>query len=280
MPCRLAARAAARLRPPPPRRACLHTIAAMSTSTDPASTHPDLYPHGMASLTASTHPACAAPAILARLGAPSLPTPLPPAGSAFVRPLSLAYTLDGASKRWDMVRAHASVACLLFHAGLRSVLLVRQFRPAVWECVRSEGLAATPPASTPPPPLAAGFTYELCAGILDKPALPPAAVAAEEVAEECGFRVDPSALEVVARFRTAIGISGAPHTIFYAAVTEADRLPAAPGVGGGVEGEAIETLALPVDRVDAFLADPALARSAGLMYALAWLKARLRDGGA
>jgi hypothetical protein len=45
-----------------------------------------------------------------------------------------------------------------------------------------------------------------------------------------------------------------------------------------VDGEAIETLALPLARVPAFLADPALARSAGLMYALAWLQGRLAAG--
>lgn len=253
------------------------------SSVNPALTSPDLYPHGLVSLTAETHPTCTAPAILSRLTPPSLPAPLPPSGSAFVAPLSLAYSLDGAPKRWDMVRAHASVAVLLYHKSQKSVLIVRQFRPAVFACVRAEEAAAAEAAGAPPPPppsLASGFTYELCAGILDKPTLHPAAVAAEEVAEECGFKVDPASLIVVARFRTAIGISGAPHTIFYAAVDEGDRLPAAPGAGGGVEGEAIETLALPFpERVDGFLEDPSLARSAGLMYALGWLKERLaREG--
>jgi UDP-sugar diphosphatase len=266
---------------------------------DPATTHPALYPHGLTSLSAGTHPTCTAPAILARLTAP-VAGPLPASGSAFVCPRALAYSLDALPKRWDMVVAHASVGILLHHTGLDAVLVVRQFRPAVWECVRAEeaaaatsaagvgggsdasalGAAAPPPHPPPPPALSAGLTFELCAGILDKPALSARAVAAEEVAEECGFGVDPGALEEVASFRTAIGISGAPHTIFYAAVTDDDRLPPGAGVGGGVGGEeAIETLALPWAGVAAFLADPALARSAGLMYALAWLAAR-RGGAA
>jgi UDP-sugar diphosphatase len=251
--------------------------AAAATAVDPATTHPDLYPHGLTSLTAATHPRCTAPAILGRL-TPPVAGPLPPAGSAFVVPRALAYTLDAAPKRWDMVVAHASVGIVIHHTDRDAVLLVRQFRPAVWECVRAEGVAAAAAAGAPPPPpppLAAGLTYELCAGILDKPTLPPRAVAAEEVAEECGFRVDPASLVQVAHYRTAIGISGAPHTIFYAAVGEGDALPPGEGAGGGVDGEAIETLALPWARVDAFLADPALARSAGVGFALLWLKARL-----
>jgi UDP-sugar diphosphatase len=264
----------------------------MAGPSPPPPADPALYPHGLVSLTAASHPACTAAAILRRLGpSPPTPGPLPPSGSAFVRPLSLSYSLDGTRKRWDMVRSHASVGVLLYHSDLKAAIVVRQFRPAVYESVRGEGAEAEKvkgggggagaadthnPHSNPP--LSAGFTFELCAGILDKAGLSTRQVAAEEVAEECGFRVDPGALEEVGAYRTAIGITGAAHTVFYAAVSDADRLEPGEGAGGGVDGEAIETLALPVDRIDAFLADPALARSAGLMFALVWLKDRVRAG--
>jgi nudix-type nucleoside diphosphatase (YffH/AdpP family) len=257
----------------------------LTMAATPVSSEAGLYPHGLVSLTAAAHPACTGPAILARLSTP-VAGPLPASGSAFVAPLALAYTLDGSPKRWDMVRSHASVGVLLYHASRQAALIVRQFRPAVWESARAEegeeevrsvdGAGGEAPS---PPPLSSGLAYELCAGILDKPGLSPAAVAAEEVAEECGFRVDPTALEVVGTYRTAIGITGARHTIFYAAVSDADALPLGPGVGGGVDGEAIETLALPLASFDAFMDDPALSRSAGLMFGLAWLKDRLRQRG-
>ena len=60
--------------------------------------------------------------------------------------------------------------------------------------------------------------------------------------------------------------------MFAADVTDAMRV----GAGGGLEdtGEAIEALALPLENADAFLADPSLARSAGLMFGLLWLRQR------
>ncbi len=63
-----------------------------------------------------------------------------------------------------MVSAHSSVGIILYHRQLHSLLLVRQFRPAVyasrWMEAEAEG--------RPQPPLSAGFTFELCAGIIDK----------------------------------------------------------------------------------------------------------------
>jgi UDP-sugar diphosphatase len=63
-----------------------------------------------------------------------------------------------------MVSAHSSVGIILYHKQLHSLLLVRQFRPAVyasrWMEAQAEG--------RPQPPLSAGFTFELCAGIIDK----------------------------------------------------------------------------------------------------------------
>lgn len=44
-------------------------------------------------------------------------------------------------------------------------------------------------------------------------------------------------------------------------------------------GEAIEVLALPLAQLDAFLFDESLGKSAGLLFALTWLQARLAGGG-
>ena len=51
--------------------------------------------------------------------------------SSFVKPYSIAYTLDGKKMRWDAVQSHPAVACVLVHRDTKSMLLVRQFRPAV-----------------------------------------------------------------------------------------------------------------------------------------------------
>ena len=65
----------------------------------------------------------------------------------------------GNMRTWDMVKTFPSVACVLHHLDLDAMVLVRQFRPAVYA---SRALAA------PGVPLSAGFTFELCAGLLDK----------------------------------------------------------------------------------------------------------------
>ena len=52
---------------------------------------------------------------------------------------------------------------------------------------------------------------------------------------------------------------------------------AGPAGGGGLaaDGEAIEVLALPVDRAAAFVCDPEVPKSSGLMFAAQWLLRRL-----
>jgi len=172
-----------------------------------------------------------------------------------------------------MVASHPSVGVILHYQapGLDAALIVRQFRPPVF----AVAAAAAAAAGAALPPISAGFTFELCAGILDKAALSPAATAAEEVEEECGFRVAAAALASVGSYASAIGTQGAPHALYATSVTPADAVE---GGGGGVDGEAIEVLALPLESVDAFLSDPRLVRSAGLMFGLLWLQKELAAG--
>lgn len=246
----------------PPRRPPAARCA-MSASTA------DYYPHGLVSLTPDTQAHNKGAALPARFSDVTFDEL--PARSAFVRPSSVFYTLDGATKkRWDVVGAHASVGVILHHADLDAAVIVRQWRPPVYK-VAADAAAA---AGLPPPPLSAGLTYELCAGILDK-AKPAAETAAEEIEEECGFKVAPAALQRVSSHASAIGTQGAPHTIYAARVTAADAVA---GGGGGVDGEAIEVLALPVKNIEAFIADDTIVRSAGLMFGLLWLQTRLAKG--
>lgn len=267
----------------------------------------DWYPHGMSSLAGGhmmSH-------TLTRLGSKFEVSPMPK--SAFVKPYSITYEMDGAraglgsgletngawihgagagachlpaplmrppgpassgqDRRWDAVEAHASVAGVLYHTSRRAALLVRQFRPAVFAAARREAALA----GTPAPCLAAGFTYELCAGIADKHGLGVQEVMVEEMAEEAGFAVAPSDLIRVTSIITALGVSGARQTIFAAAVDDAQET----GSRGGLarDGEAIEVLALPVERIPDFLDDERIAKSAGAMYALLWLRDRLAENG-
>merc|ERR1739848_152445 len=88
-----------------------------------------------------------------------------------------------------------------------------------------------------------GITLELCAGIVDKQGKSLAEIATEEVEEECGFKLS-RPIEYVQTFRGSIGTGGAKMALFYAEVSDSDRVSS----GGGVasEGEMIEVVELSV----------------------------------
>lgn len=57
------------------------------------------------------------------------------------------------------------------------------------------------PSHPQQPPASAGVTYELCAGIVDKPHLSLEEIACQEVLEECGYEVPVSKLRRITSYR-------------------------------------------------------------------------------
>ena len=97
------------------------------------------------------------------------------------------------------------------------------------------------------PGLEVGFTFELCAGLIDKEGKSLEQIASEEVREECGFEVPPSAMRKVTSYVSAIGISGATQHIFFAEVDEGMRVPAGgsgPRTMHRAQSRKLETLGL------------------------------------
>jgi UDP-sugar diphosphatase len=141
-------------------------------------------------------------------------------------------------------------------------------------------LASSGNASSPPPPLHAAFTYELCAGLCDKDGKPPQEIAAEEILEECGYSVDPAAIVPVTSAVSSAGTAGASHFLFFARVGEKMRAQNQQGGGLAETGEAIEVLALPFDSVDALVLDGLsnLSMSPGLQFGLTWAARELERG--
>lgn len=224
------------------------------------------YPHGLKSIGG-----CTMAQTLERLGARVAVGPLPASGSAFVKPASVAYELDGKQRRWDVIEAHASVGVVIYHVDLDAFLVVRQFRPAVYATLARDAAAA---------PLHAAFTYELCAGLCDKVGKPPEEVAEEEILEEVGFVVPAAAITKITSAVSSAGTAGAQHTIFFASVTDAMRAAGSNGGGGGLAdtGEAIEVLALPFDAAPAMVLDASLSMSPGLQFGLVWASGELSAG--
>ncbi|WIA21691.1 hypothetical protein OEZ85_000859 [Tetradesmus obliquus] len=226
----------------------------------------DLYPHGLKSLS----PATTVEKTLQRLGSKFEVVPLP-GDSAFVRPASILYELDGKQRRWDIIQAHSSVACVLYHSDMDAFLVVRQFRPAVYAHRLREAAADGKPA----PDRTAGFTIELCAGLVDK-AKSLSQIVVEEIHEEVGYDVSVEDVRQVSAAVAAAGNNGAISSMFYAQVDNSKRVNA----GGGLEhtGEAIEVLALPFAAVPAFVLDITIPKSTGLMFGLLWAHTGLLSG--
>jgi UDP-sugar diphosphatase len=134
----------------------------------------------------------------------------------FIHPRLARYLQDGEERSWEILESHDSVAVLIWHRERERFVMVRQFRPAVYAHGES------------------GMTVELCAGLVDKEK-PLERIAAEEVEEECGFRVAPESLERITSFFTSVGFAGRRQTLYYVEVEEAMRI----GTGGGIEGEQI-----------------------------------------
>ncbi|XP_005605622.2 uridine diphosphate glucose pyrophosphatase NUDT14 isoform X2 [Equus przewalskii] len=182
------------------------------------------------------------------------------------------------------MKTHDSVTILLFNSSRRSLVLVKQFRPAVYAgeverrfpgsltAVDQDGpreLQAALPGS-------AGVTFELCAGLLDQPGLSLEEVACKEAWEECGYRLAPSDLRRVATYKSGVGLTGSSQTMFYAEVTDAQR--AGPGGGLAEEGELIEVVHLPLDGAQAFADDPDVPKTLGVIFGISWFLSCVAPG--
>lgn len=167
--------------------------------------------------------------------------------SAFVKLERMHYTQGGEKRSWDLAQVHDSVAILIYHKGKDAFVIVKQFRPPVY--LKNED----------------GFTYELCAGIVDKD-LSLIEIAQEEIEEETGYAVNTDRIKKITSFYTAVGFAGARQELYYVVIDEDDRVSEC----GGVDVEAIEVVYLPVDEVETFIFDESIVKTPGIMFAMTW----------
>ncbi|KAM9704224.1 uridine diphosphate glucose pyrophosphatase NUDT14 [Menidia menidia] len=212
--------------------------------------------------------------------------------SNYLKPFRVHYNQNGTKKSWDFMRTHDSVSVLIFNTSSHCFILVKQFRPAVymceWERAKTEPPkpaeegAAEPAAPEPPegqpapgeegssqwPPASAGVTYELCAGLVDKPDLALEEIARQEVLEECGYDVPASKLKRITSYRSGVGVTGAKQTMFYAEVSDENCV----GAGGGEprEGELIEVVKVPLHEAMTFAYDERIPKTMGVIFSFIW----------
>ncbi|XP_059897187.1 uridine diphosphate glucose pyrophosphatase NUDT14 [Gadus macrocephalus] len=132
----------------------------------------------------------------------------------------------------------------------------------------SSSSSASPTAAGGQPPAAVGVTYELCAGLVDKPQLSLEEIARQEVLEECGYDVPVAKLRRITSYRSGVGVTGAKQTMFYAEVSEENRV----GAGGGQpeEGELIEVVTVPLHEAMTFAYDESIPKTMGVIFSFIW----------
>ena len=165
----------------------------------------------------------------------------------FVKPKLLEFIEDGKERAWEVLDVYDSVSVLLYHEDKEAFVLVKQFRPAVY--LKNQD----------------GYTYELCAGIVDKD-IPLKQIAKEEIFEECGYEVELGKIEKVTEFYTSVGFAGGKQTLYYAKVSESQRVNS----GGGIDDENIEVIYLPIKEAKEFMFDETKVKTPGLMFAFEW----------
>ena len=131
----------------------------------------------------------------------------------YIKPLKVNFTLNGIKKSWEAVRSHDSVAVLLYHKEKESFLFVKQFRVPVY--LNDKNIT---------------YTYELCAGLVDKN-MTLEEIVSEEIDEECGYKVDKKDIKKITSFFTNVGISGAKQHLYFATICENQKLHS----GGGIK---------------------------------------------
>jgi UDP-sugar diphosphatase len=174
--------------------------------------------------------------------------------SKFISTALATYEQNGIQKAWEVVQAHDSVAILIYHKEYDSFILVKQFRPAVY-LNNSDGM-----------------TVELCAGIVDKE-LSLSEIAQEEIEEECGYDVPIKKIEKITSFHTSVGFAGSKQMLYYVEVDESMKMSA----GGGVAGELIEVIELPIAEAIELIYDETVAKTPGLMFAFMWWFSRKKN---
>lgn len=184
--------------------------------------------------------------------------------SIYVKPLTMHYNHNGKLRTWDLLTVHDSVAVILFNISRNVMIFVKQFRPPVYlGSIPEEDRKGDIDTSKYPAEL--GITLELCAGIVDKQ-LPLNEIAAEEVLEECGYKVDAKNLEIVASYRAGVGLMGSIQTLFYCEVTDDMKT----NDGGGVDDEIIEVIEMNIPEVKTYLSQSHVLSPSSFLYGIYW----------
>ncbi|XP_057315974.1 uridine diphosphate glucose pyrophosphatase NUDT14-like isoform X2 [Hydractinia symbiolongicarpus] len=199
---------------------------------------------------------------------------VPCVDSRFIAPTRVTFSQNGFKRHWDYIKAHDSVAILLFNTTRQAFVLVKQFRPALYMNINTKeskrditmiGSSDNIEESIVAP-FERGVSYELCAGIVDKQ-VPLVEIAQSELLEETGYQVPLDKIQRLFK-HNAVGYAGNCGTLYYAEVT--DDMKVAEGGGNSEEGEFIELFYLPLKEARNFVFNDDYAKPASFIAAFCW----------
>ena len=176
--------------------------------------------------------------------------------SKYIRPFSIHFVQDGIKRKWDCIKAHDSVSCLLYHTQRNAFLFVKQFRPSLWYYQKQNGINSDE----------LGISYEFCAGLCDK-GLDEKRTMIEEIFEETGYATN-DVCYITSSF-TGLGFSANRQSIFYALIDESMKR----GAGGGIDDEKIELCFIERAKINEFLLDESKPKGAGALFGITWFLA-------
>ena len=168
--------------------------------------------------------------------------------SHFVKPVRLDYSQNGKIRSWEAVQSHDSVAILLYHIERQALLVVKQFRAPVHMNHRQ-----------------VTYTYELCAGLVDKNKSLEQ-IAKEEILEECGYDIPVTGISKISSFFTNVGVSGSRQHLYFALIEDGCQVHD----GGGIHNEEIILEYIPLAQAMDFIYNENLAKTPGLMFSFYW----------
>ncbi|CAB0031989.1 unnamed protein product [Trichogramma brassicae] len=185
-----------------------------------------------------------------------------PANSGWLKPVRVNYVQDGKSKNWDLALCDDGVMIVTFNRSSRKLVLVKQFRPAVYLNRMPKGAEV----DFEKYPAKLGVTIELCGGTVDKNKT-LAEIAQDELKEECGYEAPLSAFEYITTTRSIGAITGA-QTIFYVEVNNDMHTQA----GGGLEeeGELIEVINMSISEVKEYIKSEDFNSPLNFLFGIEW----------
>lgn len=183
----------------------------------------------------------------------------------YTTPCTLSYTQNNKRRNWDIFAERNGVVIIIYNSTRDVLILVKQFRPSAYiqQIPKSERMQQIDVEKYP---ASLGVTLEFCAGLEDKN-VPSEEIAKEEIFEECGYEINIDQLEKIATIANLSVTTGALSTFYYCEVTDAMKV----SEGGGVVGENVEVVEMPVSEVLKYANNSEYVSSPiNFMYGLYW----------